>query len=205
MTGIACFVLGRLPPDIMRGSKFPRGEHVKVFQTALYIKLKGVLVHRDMTHRDKTLRSFLGFQGVQTDLELHDRRLVFIELKAFFIFSKMTAIAVFISLGMTNVTTHLIFVYPVVFNIFRFCIINFIMAVQTFWAVFNIITVSIILAVPVHLISLVTLVAFKVFLFMDIRFKTFIFTKIFFSNPAPVTGRTDLLHWRLSLEQVPIQ
>ena len=81
----------------------------------------------------------------------------------------MAGTAVKIWLGVTYPATHLILVYPVVFNIFRFCVIDLIMAVQTFRATFHLITVSIILAISVHLIRLVALGAFKIFLFMNIR------------------------------------
>lgn len=200
MTGITGFVLGGLAPDIMRGRQFPGWKTVKFGQTVFYIKLKRVLVNGDMANGDKPFGSFLGTQRIQANLELNLRCLVFIEFKALLICSEMTFIAVIVRLGMANITTHLPLVNPVIFSIFRFRIIDCRMAGQALRAVFNLVTIRIILSVSVHFIRFVTFAAFKVFLFMDIRKKTFILAEILLFYTAPMAGRAHLLHWRFFLE-----
>ena len=117
----------------------------------------------------------------------------------------MTGIAVFIGLGMTHIATHLILMNPMIFGIFRLWLINFFVAVHAFRAVFHLIAIRIILAVPMHLIRLMTLVTFKIFLSVDIRGHPFILAKILFLNTAPMACSADQMHGRPFLEEVSIQ
>jgi hypothetical protein len=56
-----------------------------------------------------------------------------------------------------------------------------------------------------HLIGLMTLAAFKVFLSVNIGRESFIFTKILFFYPAPVTRRTDRLHGWAFLKEMSVK
>jgi len=205
MARITCFILGRFPPDIMRCSQLPCGEFVKVCQPIFHVKLEGTLVHGDMTDCDKPFRPLLCTQGVDANLEVNERTLYFVKFQPLFVLANMTAGAVVVRHAVTDVAADLILMDPVVFGIFRFCIIDILMAVQTFWAILHVISIGIVFAVPVHLICLVTLVAFKVLLFVDIRGHPLNFTEVFFPDPASVTCGTDFLHGRPFLEQMPIQ
>ena len=74
--------------------------------------------------------------------------------------------------------------------------------VGTFWPVFNFITVGIRLPVTMHLIRRVTLVAFKVFFFMDVRFHSLVFSEVLFFDAAAVAAGAGEVHGRDLLELV---
>lgn len=188
MTGVACPVLGSMPPDIVRGGHFPRGKFVKICQSVLNVSLEKVPVHRDMTDRDKLFGPPIGLQGIQADLEVNVSLLDFKELGTRLVFGNMTAIAVLVRHGMTNMTAHPIFVYLMLFGILGFSVIDIFVTVYALGAVFHLIPAAVILAVSVHLVSGVAPVAFEILLSVDIRRDALVLAEVFPLDTASVAG-----------------
>jgi hypothetical protein len=144
-------------------------------------------------------------QGIKADLEVHERPFGLIEWKAVLVLAHVTTIAVLVRHGVTDLTTDPVFMNSVLLGVFGFFIIDILVTVCTFWTVFHLISVGIILAISMHLIRLVTFGALKVLFFVDIRRDPLVLSKVLFFNTAPVACRTDQMHGRPSLEKMHVQ
>jgi hypothetical protein len=79
------------------------------------------------------------------------------------------------------------------------------MAVETLGAVFNLVSVAVLIAVPVHLFRGVAFVALKIFFFVDIRRNSCVFSEILLFYTTAVTGGADLVHRRFFLKEMGLQ
>jgi hypothetical protein len=79
------------------------------------------------------------------------------------------------------------------------------MAVQTLGPVFHLIPVGIIFPVAVHLLSAVALLAFEVFLLVNVGRNPFVLAQILLPDPTPMAGRANRVQGRPFQEEMPFQ
>jgi hypothetical protein len=106
---------------------------------------------------------------------------------------------------MTDLATDFIFMNPVCFGIRGLGFIDSFVTIQAFRTVFHLISVGIVLAVSVHLIGLVTLAAFKVFLSVNIGRKSLVFAKILPFDPASMARGADRTDGWSFLKEMPVE
>ncbi|KPK46351.1 MAG: hypothetical protein AMK74_00520 [Nitrospira bacterium SM23_35] len=117
----------------------------------------------------------------------------------------MAGRTIFIGLRMADLTACLTSMNPMGYHILCFSAVDPLVATETFWPVFHLVPVCVILAITMHFLSSVTLFAFHILFPVDIWQNSFILTKIFLLYATPVARSTDLLHGGFLLKEVTIQ
>ena len=77
MAVVAGRILWRLAPDVVRGCHFPGRQRVEIGECVFYIKLKGFLIHGNVSQYNIFLGPFFRSQRIQTDLEIEGGSLGF--------------------------------------------------------------------------------------------------------------------------------